>query len=52
MARLDEERQVRVEPKRIDFSIEQLSELGLEIIDINHSRIDFIFKGSVIQFYP
>lgn len=52
MARLDQERQKNLEPKRINFALAELRKLNLEITAIETTRIDFTFKGNKIQFFP
>lgn len=52
MARLNKERQARLEPKRIAIAKERLVGLGLEIVEVNQTRIDFIFNSNKIQFFP
>lgn len=50
--RLNIERQQQLEPERIKYAKEQIEKLGYEITYECDTRIDFIFKGSTIQFYP
>lgn len=52
MSRLDTERQQKLEPKRIDFAKNKIKELGFEITYECDSRLDFMFKGHLIKFYP
>lgn len=52
MSRLDMERQQALEPKRVDFAIKKIKDLGFEITYECESRIDFMFKGNLIKFYP
>lgn len=52
MSRLDKEREQKLQPERLEFAVKEIRDLELEILDITHSRIDFIYKGNVIMFYP
>ena len=52
MARLDIERQIELEPKRIDYAKNKLKELGFGLIHENSRMIKFIYKDAVITFYP
>lgn len=50
--RLNQERQADLEPKRMEYAKSQLKALGCEIIQETSNRLDFMFKGAKIQFYP
>jgi hypothetical protein len=50
--RLDQEREKELQPKRIEYAIEKLENLGFEIVFKCNTRIDFYYKGELIQFYP
>lgn len=52
MARLNVERQKKLEPKRIDFAINELSKLGYEVKIETNTMISFLFKGNIIHYYP
>jgi len=52
MPRLDQERQKKLEPKRIEKAAEAIVKLGLEITVKDAVKIQFIFKGSTITFFP
>lgn len=56
MARLDTERQERLEPKRMADAIESVQAMGYEIItniQIENKRyFEFEFKGSVVRYFP
>jgi hypothetical protein len=52
MARLDKERQDKLEPKRKDLALGRIKELGLEILLVTDSRIDFLFNDNKISYYP
>lgn len=52
MARLDIERQERLEPSRIEYAVKRIKELGYEIIYRDNLMIKFIHKGQPISFYP
>ena len=50
--RLDQEREKELQPKRINFAIQELEKLGIKILLVCDTRIDFEFKGNKIEFYP
>ena len=52
MARLDIERQVKLEPLRMQTALDSFE--SLEVEGLNHSDkvITFFWKGSVIQYFP
>ncbi len=52
MPRQNEERQKELEPKRLQYAKDKITALGIEIIYEDKTRIDFMFKGSKIEFYP
>lgn len=52
MARLDIERQRRLEPKRIATAIRSVEELGLQIKYKDSTKIMFDFKGSNVTYFP
>lgn len=52
MARLDMERQRRLEPKRIATAIKSVEKLGLQIKYKDSTKIMFDFKGSNVTYFP
>lgn len=52
MARLNIERQQRLEPSRIEYAVKRIEELGYEIIHRDELMIKFIHKGHPVLFYP
>lgn len=51
MSRLDTERQKEVEPERMEYCENVLSEMGFSLSVFNN-RIDFIYKDEKVMFYP
>lgn len=51
MARLNTERQERLEPTRMQRAIDELSALGYSISN-DDKKISFMFKGNAVFFYP
>lgn len=51
MARLDQDRQKKLEPIRMNEAIKQISELGFEVFKENESEISFEFQGSKIKYF-
>lgn len=52
MTRLDTERQNRLEPKRIEYAIQQIQKLGFEVNKVSDHEINFQYKGHIIKFFP
>ncbi len=52
MARLNIERQNRLEPKRITHAIKCIEQLGYTITLRDNNKIQFIHKGETVTFYP
>lgn len=52
MPRLDIERQNELEPKRIDYAVQQLESLGIEILSRDERKITFLFKGEKCVLFP
>ena len=50
--RLDQEREKRLQPKRISYAVSQIQSMGLEIIEVNETRVDFYFNGDIIKYFP
>lgn len=52
MARLDIERQKRLEPTRIEYAVSRIQEIGFEIVQRDNTQIQFIHKGQTVTFFP
>ena len=52
MARLNIERQQRLEPTRIEYAVKCIEELGYEVIHRDSQMIKFVHKGHPVCFYP
>lgn len=53
MARLDIERQQRIEPSRISHAKSEIEKLGYRAeVKESKKRVEFYFKGYLIYFYP
>ena len=52
MVRLDKERQQELEPQRINFAVQKLSEIGIEVTSKDSTKITFDWQGSKITFFP
>jgi hypothetical protein len=52
MSRLDQQRESTLQPKRVEYAIEQISKLGYKVEQKSDDCIEFIFGGQVIRFYP
>ena len=52
MARLDTERQVKLEPLRMQKALDSLNELNVSDIAHNAKMILFTWKGARVQYFP
>jgi len=52
MARLDKERQERLEPQRMADARESIEAMGYEIFFSDAHVLAFMFNDSVVQYYP
>ena len=52
MARLDQERQERLEPQRVKGCKDKLESLGYEVRQIAGDLLEFTYKGNNIKFWP
>lgn len=52
MARLNIDRQERLEPKRIAYAIQHIKQLGYTITVRDNKKIQFIHKCQIVTFYP
>lgn len=51
MARLDQDKQIKFEPKRMQYAKEELMRLGLTF-KANDKVIEFFHKGEMVRLYP
>lgn len=52
MTRLNIDRQQALEPQRIEYAKSVISHLGYKITFECSTRIEFMFQGHVVKFYP
>lgn len=52
MSRLDKEKQKQLEPKRMDYAVKTITELGFRIIAQYPTELRFDYKGQVIRLFP
>mgnify|MGYP003608199111 CR=1 FL=1 len=52
MARLDTDKQKTLEPKRMDYAVKQITELGYEITAQYPTELRFNYKGFTIRLFP
>lgn len=50
--RLDQEREKKLQPQRMEFARKQIEGYGYEITYQDETRIEFYFKGHKVLFYP
>ena len=52
MARLNEQRQKQLEPRRMQFALDQINKLGLVILDHSDTAVYCSFRGCIVTFFP
>lgn len=52
MSRLDKEREKKLQPKRVDYAIEKLSELGIFVEKKDETTLRFWWKNEIVTYYP
>jgi hypothetical protein len=52
MARLDTDRQEKLEPKRMEYAIKAIQRLGYEITYQDSTKIKFEFNGKPVTLFP
>lgn len=50
--RQDIETQKELEPKRIEYAIEKLTDMGFNVVKINDTTIKFIYKNHWVTLFP
>ena len=50
--RLNKERELEFQPRRVNFAIEKITAFGYEISKHNLSQIQFTFKNETVTFFP
>lgn len=50
--RLDQDREQRLQPKRMQSCKEMLESMDYEVTQIDQTKLQFYFKGSKITLYP
>lgn len=50
--RLDQDRQRRLEPKRVAFAVDQLRRLGIEPESVSDTTVRFVWRGSPVVLFP
>lgn len=52
MSRLDTDRQKELEPKRIEFAVQQLEKTGIVIDLVDDTKIKFKWENEWVTFFP
>lgn len=52
MARLDHDRQKKLEPQRMNIAVGQIQKLGFEPTIIYSTKLSFEYKGNKITYFP
>lgn len=52
MARLEIDRQKKLEPKRFQYAIEKIESLGFEVTNQTNTSFQFIYKNENVTFFP
>jgi hypothetical protein len=49
--RLDQDREKRLQPKRIDYAAHELQRMGYEV-EYDETKITFVHNGSKVTYFP
>lgn len=49
--RLNKELESELQPKRLQYAKEQIQALGIEITFEDHTRLEFMWKASLVRFF-
>jgi len=52
MARLDHDRQKKLEPQRMNIAVGQIQKLGFEPTILDSTKLSFEYKGNKITYFP
>jgi hypothetical protein len=52
MARLDKDREQKLQPIRVNEAVKQIQALGHEIVSQSQTEISFLYKNNLIKFFP
>lgn len=52
MARLDQEKQNKEQPRRIRYAITQIENLGVDVLFKSETEIQFLHKEEKVNFFP
>lgn len=52
MARLDLDKQLLLEPLRMDNAIKKIEALGYKVTRVNETEIQFTYGNRIVKFYP
>ena len=47
-----EEKKAEQQPKRLKYAKEQLEKKGFEVTIVNQTKLQFLFQGNTINFFP
>ena len=50
--RLDQEREKELQPKRMQFAINELEDREIEIVYQDETTLRFLYNGNIIDLYP
>lgn len=50
--RLNQEREQELQPKRIEYDIKRVSDLGYEVFYEDSTKFQFLFKGRKVTVFP
>jgi hypothetical protein len=52
MARLDIDRQIELEPKRMAFAKSEIEKRGYSVTQVGRTELHFEYKGQTVRFWP
>lgn len=50
--RLDQQREKRLQPKRIESTKRELINMGFEVNEVGTTELNFIYKNELVRFFP
>lgn len=50
--RLDQEREARLQPQRMQAALTKIAELGYPTKQVDETRLEFVFNGNKISYWP
>lgn len=52
MGRLNDALKLELQPRRLDYAIEKITDLGYDVIIEDETKISFVYRGQTVHFFP